>query len=173
MDDLAKVERLRERANVSYEEAKAALEAANGDLLDAMVLLERQGKTRGPAQSTYSTEFTQQQDYIPVAKKVEEQKRSAPHPGRTIGYLIKRLWNLLLHSFLHVSRKEKDLVVLPSLTVLIIILTWRVLIPVIIVSLFFGVRYHFSGPEELEAANDILSKAGAFAEGVASEIGEH
>ena len=34
-----KVEKLRERANVTYEEARDALNEANGDLLDAMVLL--------------------------------------------------------------------------------------------------------------------------------------
>ena len=37
-----KVEKLRERANVSYEEAKNALERSNGDMLDAMILLERE-----------------------------------------------------------------------------------------------------------------------------------
>ena len=36
MDILEKVEILREKANISYEEAKNVLEAANGDLLDAM-----------------------------------------------------------------------------------------------------------------------------------------
>ena len=48
------VERLREKADVSYEEAKAALEEAGGSLLDALILLERRGRIpagapRGPA----------------------------------------------------------------------------------------------------------------------------
>ena len=41
MEMMEKVERLREKANVTYEEAKAALEETGGDLLDAVVLLER------------------------------------------------------------------------------------------------------------------------------------
>ena len=49
MEMIEKVERLREKAEVTYEEAKAALEQSDGDLLDAMVLLERQGKGRKPA----------------------------------------------------------------------------------------------------------------------------
>ena len=53
MDNFEKVEKLRERANVSYEEAKAALEASNWDLLDAMIYLEKSGKTE--AAGTYST----------------------------------------------------------------------------------------------------------------------
>jgi len=47
------VETLREKANVSYEEAKAALEASNWDLLDAIVLLEGEGKIPTET-STYS-----------------------------------------------------------------------------------------------------------------------
>ena len=47
MEMIEKVERLREKADVTYEEAKAALEQSDGDLLDAMVLLERQGSSAG------------------------------------------------------------------------------------------------------------------------------
>ncbi len=54
MDTFEKVEKLREKANVTFEEAKAALEEANGDLLDAMILLERQGKADARRES-YST----------------------------------------------------------------------------------------------------------------------
>ena len=39
MDLFEKVEKLREKANVTYEEAKAALEKADGDLLDALATL--------------------------------------------------------------------------------------------------------------------------------------
>ena len=38
MDNFEKVEKLREHANVSYEEAKQALENSNWDILDAMSL---------------------------------------------------------------------------------------------------------------------------------------
>ena len=36
MDEFEKIEKLRTRANITYEEAKAALDEANGDLLDAI-----------------------------------------------------------------------------------------------------------------------------------------
>ena len=44
MEQLEKVERLREKTGCTYEEAKAALEASNWDMLDAIVYLENQGK---------------------------------------------------------------------------------------------------------------------------------
>ena len=44
MDQFEKVEKLKERANVTYEEAKQALEASGWDVLEAMIYLEKQGK---------------------------------------------------------------------------------------------------------------------------------
>lgn len=55
MELLEKVEKIREKTGVSYEDAKKALEEAGGDILDAIVLLENQGKIKGPARQTYST----------------------------------------------------------------------------------------------------------------------
>lgn len=46
MDQLEKVEKIREKTGVTYEEAKAALDAAGGDVLDALVYLESQGKIK-------------------------------------------------------------------------------------------------------------------------------
>lgn len=56
MDNFEKVEKLREHANVSYEEAKQALENSNWDILDAMIYLEQSGKVHGPEHSSYTTQ---------------------------------------------------------------------------------------------------------------------
>ena len=53
-DKLEQIERLRERAKVTYDEAKHAYEAAGGDLLEALILLEKQGKVK-PPRATVST----------------------------------------------------------------------------------------------------------------------
>ena len=52
MEKMEKVEALRNKAGVSYEDAKAALEANDWDVLDAMIALEKEGKVK---MSTYST----------------------------------------------------------------------------------------------------------------------
>ncbi|EQB88870.1 hypothetical protein M918_22970 [Clostridium sp. BL8] len=41
---LENIDEVRRRANVSYEDAKAALEMCNDDLVEALVYLERQKK---------------------------------------------------------------------------------------------------------------------------------
>lgn len=48
MITLEQVEKLREYADITYDEAKAALESADGDILQALIDLERQGKVKAP-----------------------------------------------------------------------------------------------------------------------------
>ncbi len=62
MATLEQVEKLREKANVSFEEAKAALDACNGDLLDALIYLEKQGRVNAPTGGGYySSQNTQEE----------------------------------------------------------------------------------------------------------------
>ena len=110
MEMIEKVERLRERADVTYEEAKAALEEAGGDLLDAMVILERMGKVSGPARSSYSTEYEEQKDYIRVRDKVEQQKKSAPSFKHTVGRMVKTLSSCGRHQLLKLARITSSMV---------------------------------------------------------------
>ncbi len=46
MDNLQKIDVLRERMNVSYEEARSTLEAVNWDIVEALVKLEQDEKSR-------------------------------------------------------------------------------------------------------------------------------
>ena len=55
MDDFSIVEKLKNKTNISYEEAKEALEKSNWDILDAMVFLEKEKKIEPPSVSVYFT----------------------------------------------------------------------------------------------------------------------
>ncbi|MDD2620249.1 MAG: DUF4342 domain-containing protein [Syntrophomonadaceae bacterium] len=52
------IEKLRERAEVSYEEAKAALEKCDGDIVEALIYLEQQNKIKKPPQDSACAGFT-------------------------------------------------------------------------------------------------------------------
>ena len=45
---LESIEMIRERTRVSYEEAREALEASAGDIVEALIYLEKQGKIKPP-----------------------------------------------------------------------------------------------------------------------------
>ena len=160
MEMMEKVERLREKANVSYEEAKAALEQTGGDLLDAIVLLERQGKVKEPAHSTFSTEYEEQKDYIKVRDKVEEQEKSAPSMGRTIGRAFRGLIRFIKQTTFIVTKGEDVVFTMPTLIFAILLFFfWEVLAPVMVIALFFGVRYSFVGRDDMTEANKLIGKA--------------
>ncbi len=55
MDKLEKVEKLREKTGVSYEDAKNALEACDYDLLDAIIYLEKLDKVKAPEVESFTT----------------------------------------------------------------------------------------------------------------------
>ena len=171
MEMIEKVERLRERANVTYEEARAALEMTGGDLLDAIVLLEKQGKLKEPAHSTFSTEYEEQKAYIKVRDKVEEQEKSAPNFGRTIGKLFRGIINFIKETTFIVKKGEEIYFKMPTLVfVLLLLFFWEILAPAMIIALFFGIRYSFDGEEGADTANSILHKAGDFAQDVKQEF---
>jgi hypothetical protein len=171
MEMIEKVERLRERADVTYEEAKAALEEVGGDLLDAMVLLERRGKVRGPAQSSYSTEYEEQKDYIRVRDKVEQQKKSAPSFTHTFRRLVKTFFSFIRHTVFIVTKEDSIIFTMPSwVLVLLLFFFWEAIVPVMVIALFFKVNYSFDGAQNVKRANDILGKAGEFAQDVRNEF---
>ena len=172
MDKLEKVERLRQHADVTYEEAKTALDEANGDLLDAIVLLERQGKTRKPNQSTYSTSYEEQTQYQPVREKVaQQQAESFERAGKKIGRIVKRVIHILKHNSFCVTRKGTLLFMMPAwVFALILLMAWKVVIPAMIISLFFWVRYSFTGEDDLSRANAFMDKVGNIADDVRDEF---
>ena len=59
MDKLEKVEKLREKTGVTYEDAKAALEACDYDMLDAIIYLEKLDKIKKPDVDKYTTESSE------------------------------------------------------------------------------------------------------------------
>jgi ribosomal protein L12E/L44/L45/RPP1/RPP2 len=53
MVTLENVEKLCERANITYDEAKALLEETNGDILEAIIRLEKDGRIMAPSGGGY------------------------------------------------------------------------------------------------------------------------
>ena len=173
MDNFEKVEKLRERAAVSYEEAKEALEASNWDILDAMVLLEKQGKTDGPRKSSYSTDYDQQEEYTPVTKTVYDEKREKGRAARSIKGLFKDFIRICKENSFCVTRKGKEILRVPvSVLILLLIFFWKLVLPVLLVGLFLGFQYSFDGKDELKKANELMNSAGNMAEQLKKEFSE-
>ncbi|MBR5111573.1 MAG: DUF4342 domain-containing protein [Clostridia bacterium] len=153
MDHYEMVENLRTKANVTYEEAKTALEASDWDMLDALVLLESEGKVNQTI-----PEFT--------TKEKTDETRSSARSKEVKGSLSKlRAWIRKMialgnkNQFV-INRKGSELVAMPiTVMALLMVLVWPFSLIVLCLGLFLGTRYSFRGPDINIAVNDFVNKA--------------
>lgn len=174
MTTLEQVEKICAKANISYEEAKAALDATNGDLLEAIIYLEKQGKVHAPTGGGYySSEKTA--DISAVSEKENYRKSNHNNDNKENSFVsfIKNAWELCLkiirkgnrNSFI-VLKDEKTKASFPiTVLVLLLIFAFWVTIPLIIIGLFFDLRYRFIGPDfNSSTINDAMNSAADAAE---------
>ena len=180
LDDKSKLERtelVREKCGVSYAEAKAALELCGYDVLDAVVLLENQGKTAS-ATASYSTAQASeagssetmaraQADYEESARKSRAEEWAARFFAG-----VRSLCDRILPVTLVVSRKGKEVASLPLIFVIAIaLLAWWTLLPFVIISFFVGFTYRFEGLGKVTVdVNDLSAKASEGAERIKREV---
>lgn len=144
MDQFEKVERLRERANVSYEEARRALEDCGWDILDAMIFLEKCGKVHGPEQSSYTTRSESAKIHVEEKECRSTFSDNLRRFGKWCLGLVEKGNN---NSFC-VERDDKEIFRVPvTLLVVLLIFAFWVVVPLLVVGLFFSMRYRFAGPD--------------------------
>lgn len=145
MENYEKVEKLRERANVTYEEAKEALEQNCWDILDAMIYLEKNGRTSRPEQASYSTQGQK--------KREDTEEDFGPESSHDFSDTMKRFgrWCVKMikkgcSNYFCVEKGGKEIFTVPILVLILATLAafWLVLI-LLVVGLFFDVHYRFHG----------------------------
>lgn len=173
MDHLEMVEKLREKANVSYEEARAALEAADWDMLDAVVLLEKQGKvdkkTARHSTRQENTSEDRQTDDIP------KQQYHSTGFGEVLGRFFRWVGRVIHKgniNSLEIEKNGEKIASIPvTAVVLLLIFCFWIIIPLLIVALFFGYRISFSGPNlGREDVNNVMDKASKVADNIKDEF---
>lgn len=171
MTNYEMVELLRSKANVTYEEAKAALEESNWDILDAMVLLERQGKVTDKG-AAYSTAQEETQAEPENGKKGAQDESDFKSGMRRLGQFLRKLIQIGNANSFVVSRHGEEILSLP-VTVLVVLIPF-LFVPVLIllvVGLFTDFRYSFRGPNlGNDAINDTISKASDMADSFKAEV---
>ena len=158
MDHYEMVEKLRQKANVTYEEAKAALEASDWDILDALVLLESEGKVKD-AQS--APEFTTQEkrEYTWETKKGAQMKVEVHEGAFKLWDWIKTMFRKGNANQFVITRKGEEMIAMPiTVLVLLLLCFWPFSLIVLFVGLFLGARYSFRGPDIGSKVNDVIGK---------------
>lgn len=157
MTTLEQVEKLRAMANISYDEAKGALDASNGDLLDAIIYLEKQG-----------TIITTAEPNALACKEHREKQNNYSNRGKPITTLMRKIGSVCMemfrkgnaNSFEVVKGAEIKVSVPVTVLALLLIFAFWITLPLIIVGLFFGLRYRFRGPDFAgNTVNDAINSA--------------
>ena len=169
---LEQVERLREKADVSYAQAKEALEYSGGNLLDALIYLEETGAIPRPEGAYYSTRgestaSTQESRADVLPELVREEKRARPKIG-----IFRRIRYALLDNELEILRRDQPVTALPVLIlILLLVFAFWVTVPLLILGLFLGFRYRFSGPDlERDSINDVMGSVADGAVGLGRQV---
>lgn len=133
MDRFDMTEELREKAQVSYEAAKDALEKNNWDMTEAIVYLESRNK-----KSKKEAFGSKDGKYITPTAKSSDAFQPMSH---ALADIIKRVFA----NGLEVIHRKTIIVKIPLIIMMILLFTYpRMLIPAFILTWIFGVRYRFN-----------------------------
>ncbi len=160
--EFEKVERLKECANVSFEEARDALKKCDGDLLEAMVYLERLGhaKQHAPIPEEFKTEEKKQYFQKADAAKPKQKKEGASFLKK-LGHLLGAIIRKSMENYIVVTHNGDVKFKISLFVFAILFLIFHMgLIILMGVSLFFGVKYSFTGKADLSGVNRVVANAG-------------
>lgn len=177
MEDFKLIEKLKEKANISYEDAKKALEDNDWDILDAMLYLERKEKIKKPSMSTFYTNENKESysdDYsIAIYDNKEEKKNSRKFNGfEGIFEAICRVIDTCNNIFLEISKEEKMFLKIPvTVLILLLMFTFWIVIPLFIVGLFFDIEFSISSKRvNTDKVNKIIKEISLIVKKVKEEI---
>ena len=140
-----KINKLCEKVLVSEDEAEAALNACNDDILDAVLYLETLGKVRNPKVAAYVEE--------PMVEPKKESRKET-HKSESFGEAVGKFCNWCLrvikagcNNYFDIAHNGDKVAGIPIIipVILLIPLGWLEAI-LLVVGLFCGCSYSFSGP---------------------------
>lgn len=180
MENLEKVELVREKCNVSYEEAREVLEECGYEVLDAIIMLERavnEAKVAGPAIDAEPE--VEPEVEAAVADEVEEPSTRAEAHGES---KASRTWKSFCAQCKEIARSGMEttfvaerygerVVAIPVLFVVLGLVFWGATLWLMIIGLFFGFRYRVEGKGDLvNDLNGAMGKAADVAEDIKGSV---
>lgn len=144
MEEFEKIEKLVRVTGVSFEEATNALRACDGNIVDAMVYLEKLGKLNSGAAKTTSSSVDDK-----CRKAFEDVKKPA---GKFVDFMTKNKLNI--------KKGDDTFATVPVGAAAVLGLAAPIAIPAAFVSMMCGYEYSFTGDQAgVDKANEVMGKA--------------
>lgn len=171
MVTLQQVEELRKYADISFNEAKEALEETNGDILEAVINLEKKGKIKAPKDKGFYSSKDSREDKDFKVNEEEIKAEFYEDSPASFADMIRKLVSFIRDLFIKGNRNSFEVVkngspvmaVPTTVLVVLVLFTFWITIPLLLIGLFFGYKYRFKGPElgkeKVNRAMDSVSNA--------------
>ncbi|MBQ6411742.1 MAG: DUF4342 domain-containing protein, partial [Atopobiaceae bacterium] len=142
MDKLEKVELIRAKTGVTYDDAKVALEACNDDVLDAIIWLERLGKATTQTASYTTSAATEAGPVSPEMAQAQYAYQQSTRKSKfgewvgRVGNEAKRIVRASLDTSFVITRHGEKVFAMPVLFIILGILLWWAAFPLLVIGLF-------------------------------------
>lgn len=175
MASLEQVERLKEKMNCTYEEAREALEASGDDMLDAIIYLEKRGKS-GASGGSYST---REEPNAQTGSAHKERPHDYHEHYESFGSVCGRFFRWVgkwirrgNSNYLEVVHRGEVIISLPvTVLVLLLLFLFWVIIPLLVIGLFCGAHYRFRGRDfDDTKVNDYMDSASKAADNIKADV---
>lgn len=177
MENLKLVDKLKNKTNITYEEAKTVLEKSNWDILDAILYLEDQGKVPKPSASIfYTNEPKDSYKYIEVINNKDQKNnydnRKNSNTFEGIFEVVCKVIDTCNNIFFEIKRENIGFLKIPStVMILLLIFAFWIVIPLAIVGLFFDMEFSLSGNNvEINKINNIFKMISVNVKKLKSEL---
>lgn len=160
MENLKLIDKLKNETNISYEDAKIALEQSSWDILDAVLYLEENEKIKKPSVSIfYTNENKEKYKYDEIVKSGDKYNNSKKDNAFE-GVFVKmcKIIDTCNNIFFHISKENKTFLKIPvTVIILLLMFSFWLVIPLYIVGLFFEFEFSLSGKKlEINKINNVL-----------------
>lgn len=178
MDDLEKVETIRTKCNVSYTDAKAALDAADGNVLDAIIWLESQGKTQttsahAATESAPVDEPSAEMVAAQAAYERSSEKTDFSKKMDSVWEYLKKLFRLSLDTKFIATRRDAIILNIPILIPIVALFAWGATIWLMLLGLFFGMRYRIDSDGDVPGSiNNLMDSAANAADDIKQNLND-
>lgn len=178
MDDLEKVETIRTKWNVSYTDAKAALDAADGNVLDAIIWLESQGKTQttsahAATESAPVDEPSAEMVAAQAAYEKSSEKTDFSKKMDSVWEYLKKLFRLSLDTKFIATRRDAIILNIPILVPIVALFAWGATIWLMLIGLFFGMRYRIDSDGDVPGSvNNLMNHAADAADDIKQNLND-
>lgn len=180
MEKLKLVDKLKNKANISYEEAKDVLEKSNWDMLEAMLYLEAHGKVQKPSISIFYTNeskesYNEDGEEVNLKKDTNENNFENKNSFEGVFEAICKAIDTCNNIFIEIIRNSRVILKIPF-TVLIVLLFFAfwIVIPLMIIGLFFNMEFLVSSKKiDVDKINKVFKETSKVVKDVKGKFTNH